>query len=118
MLAVRGSDRALQSAFGAKIKSSKHYRDWLVTSSIYANAAVTAYDLQREVNNMTDGLHVSYSVYDVAMTRVAALPLVTKEDLAETPPFLPAPKTTDDFAELAHHVVTRLARNKSGKRQK
>jgi carbonic anhydrase len=108
MLSVRGAARALEHAHGSKVHKHKRYRDWLITTSIYLNAAVTAYDLQREVNSITKGLVVSYTVYDMAWTRISALPFVSKEGLENIPRFSPSPKQAADFALLAEKIIERL----------
>jgi carbonic anhydrase len=110
MLAVRGSARALETAFGSKVQKAKYYRDWLIETSIYMNSAVTAYDLQREVDAVTKGLHVSYSVYDMAWTRIGALPLRGADDFDSTPHLAPAPKTSQDFPVIAQQVIARLVK--------
>jgi carbonic anhydrase len=108
MLSVRGAARALEAVHGSKIHKHKRYREWLISTSIYLNSAVTAYDLQREVNSITKGLTVSYTVYDMAWTRIAALPIRSSDDVANVPRFLAAPKHADEFIELSNQVIERL----------
>lgn len=106
--AVRGSARALTIAFGPEIPQDPRYREWLISTSVYMNAALTAYDLQREVDLVTEGLVASYTVYDVALARISALPLRGSDDVGNTPAFLPAPKTQEDFSRFAQEVIARL----------
>lgn len=106
--AVRGSARALTITFGPEIKQDPRYREWLIGTSVYMNAALTAYDVQREVNLVTQGLVASYTVYDVALARISALPLLASEQVRETPAFLPAPKSIQDFSRIAQDVIARL----------
>ena len=108
MLSVRGADRALEHAHGSKVRKHKKYREWLITTSVYLNSAVTAYDLQREVNSISKGLAVSYTIYDMSWTRISALPIFSKEALLNTPRFSPAPKLADDFIQLAEKIIQRL----------
>lgn len=108
MLSVRGAARALENSHGNKVHKDKKYREWLISTSIYLNAAVTAYDLQREVNSISKGLAVSYTVYDMAWTRIGALPIKSRETALEVPRFLPAPKHSADFISLADKVIQHL----------
>lgn len=108
MLSVRGAASALERVHGSKVAKHKNYREWLTTTSIFLNSAVTAYDLQREVNAVAKGLQVSYSIYDVGLTRIGSLPFRTKDDLAETAPFAAAPKHAADFPKIAEQIIERL----------
>lgn len=108
MLSVRSAERALEEVLGNKVKKHKHYRDWLITTSVYLNAAVTAFDLQREIHAIAKGLSVSYTVYDVAMTRICALPIKSKQDEETVPRFLPAPKDTEGFKDLTEKIIAQL----------
>ncbi|MEQ1829586.1 MAG: carbonic anhydrase [Pirellula sp.] len=108
MLSVRGSERALERVRGSKVRKHKHYRDWLITTSIYLNAAITAFDMQREINAVAKSLLVSFSVYDVAMTRISALPITSTKDVDTVPRFLPAPKDAESFIDLADRIIANL----------
>ncbi len=109
MLSVRGSASAIERIVGRDASTHPQYRDWLITTSVYMNAVVTAWDLQREVNAVAEGgLPVSYTVYDMAYTRISALPLRSAEDIATTPTFGTAPEDTNDFGQVATQVVRRL----------
>jgi carbonic anhydrase len=108
LLAVRGSARALERLHGAKIAKRKDYREWLINTSIYMNTAVTAFDLQREVESVAKGLKVSYTVYDMAWTRIGALPFRRSTDFGITPHFATSPAKQEDFATIADEVVARL----------
>ena len=106
LLTVRGADRALKRIVGSDVSSLPNYRQLLVDTAIYMNAAVTAHDLQREVQTICDQMDVVYSVYDVAHARIAALPY----EAAEQSPlaFAPAPRSTEDFHTVADEVVRRI----------
>jgi carbonic anhydrase len=108
MLSVRGSARALETAMGSKVHKNKNYREWLIKTSIYANAAVTAFDVQREVDAVASGLSVSYSVYDMAFTRIGALPFRHEEDFEDVQHFAPAPRKPEDFMVMAEKVIARV----------
>lgn len=106
LLTVRGADRALKRIVGNDVSSHPNYRQLLIDTAIYMNAAVTAHDLQREVRSICDEMNVVYSVYDVAHARITALPF----DATEVTPlsFAPAPLHTEDFHSVASEVVRRL----------
>ena len=108
MLSVRNAARGLELSLGAKVQKHKRYREWLTTTSCFLNAAVTAYDLQREVNSLTKGLHVSYSVYDMAWTRIGTLPQRSKKEAEDTPRFANAPQSADEFDKLIESITHRL----------
>lgn len=109
LLAVRGSASAIERVVGREAASHPNYRNWLITTSVYMNAVVTAWDLQREVDAVTAGhLPVSYTVYDMSLNRISALPLRSKADFESTPTFGTAPQETNDFASVATQVVSRL----------
>jgi len=111
MLSVRSAARGLEQELGAKVTRYKRYREWLVTTSCFLNTAVTAFDLQREVNAIAKGLAVSYTVYDMAWTRIGALPIRSHEEAEKTPGFAPAPKATEDFDVLIRKIIGRLDRD-------
>lgn len=106
LLTVRGADRALKRIVGNDVSSHPDYRQLLIDTAIYMNAAVTAHDLQREVRSICDDMNVVYSVYDVAHAQITAYPY----DREESKPlaFAPAPLNADDFHTVANEVVRRL----------
>jgi carbonic anhydrase len=108
MLSVRGSAKALELVKGAKVTKHKKYREWLETTSVYLNAAVTAFDLQREVNFVAKGTNVSFTIYDMGFTRISSLPLTEADCHLATEPFAAAPKEIDEFSNYAERVVSRL----------
>ena len=108
LLSVRNAARGLEVSLGSKVHKHKRYREWLTTTSCFLNAAVTAYDLQREVQTLTKGLHVSYSIYDMAWTRIGTLPQRSEKEAENTPRFAPAPQSAEDFDELVENITRRL----------
>lgn len=109
LLSVRNAARGLEISLGSKVHKHKRYREWLTTTSCFLNAAVTAYDLQREVSSLTKGLHVSYSVYDMAWSRIGTLPQRSQKESEETPRFAAAPQSAEDFDKLIDTITHRLA---------
>jgi len=108
MLSVRGAERALERVHGAKVQKHKRYREMLITTATYLNAAVTAFDVQRELNAIGKGITVSYTVYDMAWSRVCALPVRTSEEAASVQRFAAAPRDTDEFVKLSEKISERL----------
>jgi carbonic anhydrase len=108
LLSVRNAARGLEVSLGSKVHKHKRYREWLTTTSCFLNAAVTAYDLQREVDSLTKGLRVCYSVYDMAWSRIGALPQRSQEESEKTPRFAPSPRSAEDFNDLIETITHRL----------
>ncbi len=107
LLAVRGASRALDRKLGSSDHSAPNYREQLINASIYLNAAVTAFDMQREIRAITDQkFAIAFSVFDVSRSRVSALPFAAGFELP--PPFLPAPECTESLMDLADRVVERI----------
>jgi nucleotide-binding universal stress UspA family protein len=71
--------------------------------SIYLNAALTAFDLARELAVLGDhGIGVVYGVFDIISQRVQALPD------SSTATFGPAPLVLNDFQTLADAIIASL----------
>jgi carbonic anhydrase len=107
MLAVRAASRALDEVRGTNDHDDPDYREQLLSASIFTNAAVTAFDLNREIRSL--GGHkiaVVYSVYDLAMCRASAHPFDAADEEAEV--FSPAPKDSDALYELAKEIAKRV----------
>jgi len=112
LLTVRGSDRAIKRVLGGEASKSPAYRQLLIDTAVYMNAAMTAHDLQREVSGIAAEMQVVYSVFDVAHSRLGALPAGDAD--ASTPPFAAAPVANQDFEAAANQVVGRLADQAAG----
>jgi carbonic anhydrase len=104
LIAVRGAAKALERVCGREIVRHPDYRSALLEATVYLNAAVTAFDLRREIAALDGGgLRVAYSVYDLFALRVHATPPGT----GVTPPMFGAvPERAEDFIDLG----TRLAK--------
>jgi carbonic anhydrase len=109
LLSVRGSARALNRHLGSIGKGHPRYREWLIQTSVYMNAAVTACDLQREVSAIsTKRFPVAYTVYDMAFTRISPLPLNSSTELPDEASFATAPVSSCEFISIADRVVERI----------
>lgn len=75
-IAVRGAAKALGRVAGPTAKDQPGYRAALIETSVYLNAALTAFDVHREVVlfDQETGIRVVYSVFDLADLWVRALP--------------------------------------------
>lgn len=105
MLAVRAASRALDEVRGSTDHDAPGYRDQLLSASVFVNAAVTAFDLNREIQAVGgQKIAVVYSVYDLAMCRASAIPYAGDSDVV----FLPAPKDSNSLYELARDIATRV----------
>jgi carbonic anhydrase len=105
MVSVRSAAEALEAVYGSKVSKNKRYRDWLVNASCFVNSAFTAYDLQREVNAVTKGLVVSYSVYDMAWSTVTATPIRDAQEAYDAHAFGTAPKNPEDLQAIAKEIA-------------
>lgn len=108
MLSVRAAEGSLQRVRGPKIQKNKRYREMLITTATYLNAAVTAFDVQRELNAIGKGIAVSYTVYEMAWARICALPAGTAEQAKSAPRFASAPKNAEEFVTLSDQIIERL----------
>lgn len=101
-VAVRGASHALDKYAGAAIADKSMYRSLLVGVTAYVNAAVSAFELQRELSLYgDDGPEVVFSVYDFESLRVQSNPAHSPD----VPRLRPAPRSADELAEYAAEVV-------------
>jgi len=110
MVAARGAANALKRSGGNDVSERPEYRQMLIETTVYLNAAVTAFDLQREVGKLVETPpQVVYGVYDLDTLRVHSQPekpgrqhRTTDDALAETPAH------AEDFSELADRLAERV----------
>jgi carbonic anhydrase len=99
--AVRGAANALERVGGPSVAHSPEYRDALIETAVYLNAAVTAYDVQREIRiPSASDTRVVYSVFDLVAQRVQAHPA------KDASIFAPVPSGPDDFNDLGTEIAT------------
>ncbi len=105
MIAVRGAANALQHVCGRNVVHHPNYKDALKEVSVYLNAAITAFDLSREVATFgAPSMRVVYGVYDLGTLFVTPTPLANPAK----PEFAPAPGQeglTSLAQQLAQAVV-------------
>jgi carbonic anhydrase len=108
-IAVRAAAKALRQTGGASVERSPDYRERLIEMAVYLNAAVTAFDLQREIRSLDNStLKIVYGVYEMTTLHVRSLP----DDRRRVPTFecgfADAPETADDFMNLGQELAERL----------
>ena len=97
MIAVRGAAKALAAAAGPAVVEHRNYRDALIELGVYLNAAVTAYDLRRELKALDNAdLRVMFAVYDLETLRVHAAPEHCPVGQRQEQPFAAAPAHAED----------------------
>jgi carbonic anhydrase len=97
-IAVRAASQTLRQVHGEEVYSRPGYRRALRELTIYLNAAITAFDLAREIRLKDDSpIEVVFAVYDISTVQVRADPDGTRD----TPRmFAPAPASSEEFAAL------------------
>ena len=99
--AVRGAASALENVGGPSIERAPEYRDALIETAVYLNAAITAYDVQREIRiPAASDTRVVYSVFDLVDQCVRSSPTI------DAPMFAEVPGGPDDFSELGTEIAT------------
>jgi carbonic anhydrase len=110
MVAVRGAAKGLQEIAGPSVTKHPNYRAALIELAVYLNAAVTAFDLRRElaVLQLTD-MRVAYGIYDLEALRVHAEPDNCEHGRRHVErAFDPAPEHAEQFDGLARHLAARV----------
>lgn len=112
-VAVRGAATALERVAGASVSRHPGYRAALVEAAVYLNAAITAYDVRREVDRLVAGAlgpRVVHGVFDLVHQRVSARPPATEGDGGPPEPvFADVPDSPDEFAELGTEIARIIA---------
>jgi carbonic anhydrase len=119
-VAVRGAATALERVAGASATRHPLYRAAMVETAVYLNAAITAYDVRREVDRLGGNtVRVVYGVFDLVQQRVRARPAGLDGDAAAPiPVFGDVATGPDDFStigtEIAGAVACRLLTDTAG----
>lgn len=117
MLAVRAASRALDEIRNTTDHDAPEYREQLLSAAVFLNAAVTAFDLNREIRAQGgQKIAVAYSVYDVSMCRASANPYDASDE--DAPVFLPAPADSGALYELAREIARRVVGPNPAKKAK
>lgn len=80
--------------------------------AVYLNAAVTAYDLRRELQSLDNpNLQVMFAVYDLETLRVHAAPEhCAVGQMPQEQPFAAVPAHAEEFSQLATGLAERVVR--------
>jgi carbonic anhydrase len=107
--AVRGAANALERVGGAMVARTPEYRAALIETAVYLNAAITAFDVQRELMiPPASDTRVVYGVFDLVAQHVQAQPE------RDAPIFAGVPQGPEDFNKLGIQIAkTVLARRLS-----
>ncbi len=110
-VAVRGAATALERVQGAGVSRHPCYRSALVETAVYLNAAITAYDVRRELDRAENaGTRVVYGVFDLVEQRVRAHPAGVPANTPEMIPiFADVPDGPADFNELGNALARAVA---------
>lgn len=104
LAAVRGAAHAFERLCGSQVQRHPAFRAALIEAAVYGNAAITAFDLQREIASIGGAcsLKVYYGVCDIATMIVQADP---SGPTSRESQLRDAPKSTDQFTILADHFA-------------
>jgi carbonic anhydrase len=104
LIAVRGAAVALRDVYGPGVIADPGYRDALIETSVYLNAAMTAYHLGSELRpDEMFGVEVVFGVFDVATCRVIGPDLDPATD--DTSRLAPAPADPGELTALGRAVA-------------
>jgi carbonic anhydrase len=111
--AVRGAAGALKRAGGASIAQHPEYRTALIETAVYLNAAITAFDVRREINIPSKSdIRVVYSVFDLVNQRVRAYPNKDASIFADVP------SGPEEFENLGTEIATTVLNRRLAHPQK
>ncbi|WP_168221677.1 carbonic anhydrase [Aquisphaera giovannonii] len=106
-IAVRGAAKSLARVCGDQTKQAAGYREALIETAVYLNAALTAFDVHNEIHAIRSGhVRVVYGVLDLEDQHVRALPGGSKEPGDQT--FGEFPVSSDAFTELGDRIAKSL----------
>ena len=113
-VAVRGAAIALERVRGSSVAGHPAYRAALIETAVYLNAAITAFDVRRELKPLsTDGTRVVYGVFDLVKQRVLGRPARDASDPSEpVPMFVDVPTDAEAFRELGTELARIISANR------
>lgn len=104
LIAARGAAVALEEVWGSKVVDHPGYRDALIETSTYLNAAMTAFHLRSELQpRKLFGVEVVYGVFDIATCRVIGPDLDPTTD--DTSKLAPAPADPDELTAIGRTIA-------------
>jgi carbonic anhydrase len=104
LIAARVAAVALEEVWGPKVVEDPGYRDALIETSTYLNAAITAFHLRSELKprNLI-GKEVVYGVFDIVTCRVIGPDLDPTTD--DTSKLAPAPADPDELTAIGRTIA-------------
>jgi carbonic anhydrase len=100
-VAVRTAAKSLEQIYGVSARVQPNFRTALRDMAVYLNAAITAYDLARELPSTAEApLEVVFAVYDISTVSVQAHPDGPDGGVRS---FASAPTTSAAFVELVEN---------------
>ena len=107
LIAVRGAAKAVTRVCGSEAKRHPGYRDALIETAVYINAALTAFDVRREVDLIAGSSRVGvvYGVFDLVDLWVRSRP---DHDHDEPPPFAQVADSPADLEAIGDGIVTAI----------
>jgi carbonic anhydrase len=110
-VAVRGAATALERVAGPAAARHPEYKTALVEAAVYLNAAITAYDVRREVDRLdSNATRVVYGVFDLVQQRVRGWPAAAQSDgPGPIPVFADVPNGPDDFGAISTEIARAVA---------
>lgn len=107
LIAVRGASRAVARICGSDAKALPGYRGALIETAVYLNAALTAFDVRREVELFQGDSRagVVYGVFDIVDQRVRSCP---EQGGEEPPPFAEVADSPAAVEALGDRIVTAI----------
>lgn len=105
-IAVRGAANALKLQTDDKIEQHPLFREMLIETAVYLNAAITSFDLRRELRALDSStLNVFFGAFDLESQLVRGLPKAVEVDL-RPPVFRESPQSAEEFVELSAAIVS------------
>jgi carbonic anhydrase len=85
-IAVRGAASALEQVGGSRVSRRTDYREALLEAAVFLNAAITSYDVQRELKiPPANDTRVVYGVFDLVAQHLRSHPRQESPIFADTP---------------------------------
>jgi carbonic anhydrase len=104
LIAVRAAAVALEEVWSSLVERDPGYRDALIETSTFLNAAMTAYHLRSELSPEKQfGVAVAYGVFDVSTCRVIGPDLDPETD--DTSKLAPAPADPGELTRLGRVIA-------------
>jgi carbonic anhydrase len=99
-IAVRGAASALEQVGGSRVSRRTDYREALLEAAVFLNAAITAYDVQRELKiPPANDTRVVYGVFDLVAQHLRSHPR------QELPIFADTPAGAEDLSQVAAAIA-------------